>query len=71
MLNSLPSGPNSLQRLSAGNTRLFDLRLNGCGFKPHWRHCVVSLSKTHLSLLSIGSTQESRLDMTEKMLTGM
>ena len=27
-------------------------------FEPHWRHCVVSLSKTHLSLLSAGSTQE-------------
>ena len=28
------------------------------GLEPHQRHCVVSLSKTHLSLLSIGSTQE-------------
>ena len=32
--------------------RLFDLRLRGCGFEPHRRHCVVSLRKTHLSLLS-------------------
>ena len=30
----------------------------GRGFKPHQRHCVVSLSKTHLSLLSTGSTQD-------------
>ena len=30
----------------------------GLGFKPHLRHCVVSLSKAHLSLLSTGSTQE-------------
>ena len=28
------------------------------GFEPHHRHCIVSLSKTHLSLLSTGSTQE-------------
>ena len=30
----------------------------GRGFEPHRRHCVVSLSKTHLSLLSTGSTQK-------------
>ena len=28
------------------------------GFEPHRRHCVVSLSKPHLSLLRTGSTQE-------------
>ena len=38
--------------------RVLDSRLRGRGFEPHWRHCVVSLSKTHLSLLSTGSTQE-------------
>ena len=27
-------------------------------FEPHRYHCVVSLSKTHLSLLSSGQTQE-------------
>ena len=26
--------------------------------KVHWRYCSVSFSKTHLSLLSTGSTQE-------------
>ena len=30
----------------------------GRGFKPHQRHCVVSLNKTQLSVLSSGSTQE-------------
>ena len=38
--------------------RVLDWRPRGCGFEPHPRHCVVSLSKTHLSLLSTGSTQE-------------
>ena len=38
--------------------RVLDSRPRGRGFGPHRRHCVVSLSKTHLSLLSTGSTQE-------------
>ena len=31
------------------------------GLEPHRFHCFVSLSKTHLSLLSTGSTQEDLL----------
>ena len=38
--------------------RVLDSRLRGSEFEPHWFHCVVSLSKTHLSLLRTGSTQE-------------
>ena len=38
--------------------RVFDSRRKGHGFEPHRYHCVVSLSKTHSSLLSTGSTQE-------------
>ena len=40
------------------NGRVLDLRPKGRGFEPHRRHWVVSLSKTQLSLLSTGSTQE-------------
>ena len=40
------------------------------GFESHRCHWVVSLSKTHLSLLSAGSTQEIHPDITEKLLTG-
>ena len=29
--------------------RVLDSRPNGRDFEPHWRHCVVSLSKTHKS----------------------
>ena len=36
---------------------MLDSRQRGCRFKPHWRHCIMSMSKTHLSLLSTGSTQ--------------
>ena len=55
------------QRLSG---RVLDSRPRGRGFEPHRHHCVVSLSKTHLSLLSTGSTQEDRQDITETWLTG-
>ena len=27
--------------------RVLDSRPKGRGFEPHWRHCVVSLSKAH------------------------
>ena len=46
-------------------------KTEGHGVESHWHHCVVSLSKTHLSLLSTGSTQEdSPRHITEKLLTG-
>ena len=38
--------------------------------EPHPRHCIVSLSNTHYSLLNTGSTQDDPSDITEKMLTG-
>ena len=38
--------------------RVLDSRLRGCGFRPHWRHSVVSLDKTLYPLLCTGSTQE-------------
>ena len=38
--------------------RLLDSSPKICGFEPYQRHCVVSLSKTHLSLLSTGLTKE-------------
>ena len=38
--------------------RVLDSRPKGRRFEPHKRHYIVSLSKTHLSLLSSGSTQE-------------
>ena len=27
--------------------RVLASRPEGSGFEPHWRHCIVSLSKTH------------------------
>ena len=45
--------------------RVLDLRLKGRGIEPQPHHCVVSLSKTQLSLL-----RKTRLDITERLLTG-
>ena len=50
--------------------RVLDSRPKGRGFEPHRRHCVVSLSKTYLSLLSTGSTQEDPSRITERLLSG-
>ena len=38
--------------------RVLDSRLTACGFEPHRRLCVVSLSKAIYHLLSTGSTHE-------------
>ena len=38
--------------------RMLDSRPRDRGFEPNRRHCVMSLSKTHLSYLSTSSTQE-------------
>ena len=38
--------------------RKLDSRTRGGRFDLRWRHCVMSLSKKHSSLLSTGSTQE-------------
>ena len=37
---------------------VLDSRPSDRGFEPQRRHCVLSLTKTHLSLLRTGSTQE-------------
>ena len=46
------------------NARVLDSRSMGCGFEPHRKHCIVSLSSTLYPLLSTGLTQEdtSRYD---------
>ena len=40
--------------------RVLDLRPRGRQFEPNRHPCVVSLSKTHLSLLRTDSTQEGQ-----------
>ena len=47
--NSLSSDLNTNEGAQWLSGRVLDLRPKGRGFEPHRRHCVVSLSKTHLS----------------------
>ena len=50
---------------------MLDSILKGPGFEPHRGYCVVSLSKTYLSLLIVlVQPRKIRLDITEKLLTG-
>ena len=53
------------------SVRVLDSRPWGRGFEPHRRHCVVSMSKTHLSMLSTGhQPRKTHPDITDKLLTG-
>ena len=40
------------------------------GFEPHWRHCIVSLSKTLYPLLLLVYLRKPHLNLTEKCLLG-
>ena len=44
-------------------SRMLDLRSSGPWFKPHWKHCVVLMSKLLYPLPSTGSIQESILTL--------
>ena len=47
--------------------RVLELSPRGCRFEPYQDHCVVTLSKTLLFLLSTGSTKEDLLLMSTAM----
>ena len=42
----------------------------GFGFKPHWRHCVVSLSKNINPSLVLVQPRKTRPYITERLLMG-
>ena len=50
--------------------RVLDSRPKGRGFKPHWRHCVVSLSKNINPSLVLVQPRKSRPFITERLLMG-
>ena len=50
--------------------RVLDSRLKGRGFKPHWRHCVVSLSKNINPSLVLVQPRKTRPFITERLLMG-
>ena len=49
---------------------VLDSRLRGHGFKPHQRHCVVSLSKNINPSLVLVQPRKTRPFITERLLMG-
>ena len=50
--------------------RVLDSRPKGRGFEPHWRHCVVSLSKNINPSLVLVQPRKTRPFITERLLMG-
>ena len=50
--------------------RVLDSRQRGCRFKPHWRHCVVSLSKNINPSLVLVQPRKTCPFITERLLMG-
>ena len=50
--------------------RVLDSRPKGRGFEPHWRHCVVSLSKNINPSLVLVQPRKTRPFITEILLIG-
>ena len=50
--------------------RVLDSRPKGCGFEPHRRHCVVSLSKNINPSLVLVQPGKTRPFITERLLMG-
>ena len=50
--------------------RVLHLRQRGHGFQPHWRHCVVSLSKNINSSLVLVQPRKTHPFITERLLMG-
>ena len=71
-INGLSQGFNQKGVLGAQwlSGRVLDLRLKGCGFEPHRRHCVVSLSKTINPSLVLVQPRKTYPYITERLLMG-
>ena len=50
--------------------RVLDSRPKGCGFEPHRRHCVVSLSKNINPSLVLVQPRKTRPFITDRLLMG-
>ena len=50
--------------------RVFDSRPRGSRFEPHWRHCVVSLSKNINPSLVLVQPRKTGPYITERLLMG-
>ena len=52
------------------SVRVLDLRPRARGFKPHWRYCVVSLSKNINPSLVLVHPRKTHPYITERLLMG-
>ena len=52
------------------NCRVLDSRPRGRRFEPHWRHCIVSLSKNIIPSLVLVQPRKTRHFVTERLLLG-
>ena len=50
--------------------RVLDSRRRGGGFEPHWRHCIVSLSKNINPTLELVQPRKTSPFITERLLIG-
>ena len=57
-------------RRAVAHGRVLDSRLKASCFKPHRRHCVVSLSKNINPSLVLGQPRKTRPYITENLLIG-
>ena len=65
-----PPPPRENKKLSFRERRVLDLRPRGCGFEPHRRHCVVSLSKNINNSSVLGHPRKTGPFITERLLMG-
>ena len=64
-MHSLREAKKGVQLLSG---RVLDSRPRGRWFEPHWRHCVVSLSKSIYPSLVLVQARKTRPFKTERLL---
>ena len=79
LLQQLPSpyitlgelnGHNILSGSAVLSGRVLDLRPKGLRFEPHWRHCVVSLSKNINPSLVLAQPRKTGTFINERLLMG-
>ena len=66
-VNIILPGGTGAQWLSG---RVLESRPKGRGFEPHWRHCIMSLSKNINPSLVLVQPRKTRPFITERLLMG-
>ena len=66
----LPMSDKKMQGAQWLSGRVLDSRPRGSGFEPHWRHCVVSFSKTINPSLVLVQPRKTRPFIIKRLLMG-